>query len=364
MMKSALLAAALAVGAVAQNVHPSGKMINGGTPAGVPATFDCKARSAAYEYGKYLLPERGEFRTLFEALQLQECGLTTPTEMDEFKAPSFPAPAGSIYVSPTGSDSAAGTAAAPLKTIAAAVAKAKGAKATVVLKAGTYHTDTVQIGKEHSGLTIQNAAGEAVTVSGGVPLTVAASDWKADPLMKGRMVADLKGKGIEEITGLRLDGQRSIRAKYPNGNMELSGNWLAGAGAAMGGGDYFKGWIPLANHTKWVPPFRHPDAEDVIANDKDWPSVDWPHYEGSQTGEGDKGDYHIGVGGYCEDDLQDPLTGPTGYWCAMNPPRGQCWDKESNQGRGCTQTHMSPDGVVWPRANDYKDPVSPAHSLS
>jgi hypothetical protein len=133
---------------------------------------------------------------------------------------------------------------------------------------------------------------------------------------------------------------------------------LSGAGAAMGGGDYFKGWIPLKNHTQWVPPFRHPDAVDVVANDKDWPSVDWPHYEGSQTGEGDKGDYHIGVGGYCEDDLQDPLVGPTGYWCAMAPPRGQCWDKETNKGRGCTQTHMSPDGVVWPRAADYKDPTT------
>ena len=237
-----LTALAVQMSAVAQDVRPTGKMINGGTPPGVPPTFDCKARVAAWEYGKYLLPERGDFRTLFEALQLQDCGLTTPAGMDDFKPPSFSAPPGAIYVdAASGSDSAAGTAAAPLKTIEAGVAKAKGSKATVVLKAGTYYTDTIQIGKEHSGLTIQNAAGEAVTVSGGVPLSLAASDWKADPLMKGRMVADLKGKGIDEITGLRLDGQRSIRAKYPNGNMELSGNWLSGAGASMGGGDYFKG---------------------------------------------------------------------------------------------------------------------------
>ena len=44
----------------------------------------------------------------------------------------------------------------------------------------------------------------------------------------GRMVADMKGKGIKEITGMRLNGARSIRAKFPNGNMELSGNWLSG----------------------------------------------------------------------------------------------------------------------------------------
>lgn len=35
-----------------QDVHPTGKMINGGTPPGVPPTFDCKARAAAWEYGK------------------------------------------------------------------------------------------------------------------------------------------------------------------------------------------------------------------------------------------------------------------------------------------------------------------------
>ena len=43
---------------------------------------------------QYLLPDRGDFRTLFEALQLQDCGLTTPAAMDEYKPPSLTAPAG------------------------------------------------------------------------------------------------------------------------------------------------------------------------------------------------------------------------------------------------------------------------------
>lgn len=41
-----------------------------------------------------------------------------------------------------------------------------------------------------------------------------------------------------------------IRAKYPNGNMEESGNWLQGAGASMGGGEYVKGWV--TDKTDWV----------------------------------------------------------------------------------------------------------------
>ena len=34
--------------------------------------------------------------------------------------------------------------------------------------------------------------------------------------------------------------------------------------------------------------------------------------------QGDWGEYHLGLGGYCDD-----LDPPFGYWCAMKPPRGQ-----------------------------------------
>ena len=167
--------------------------------------------------------------------------------MDTYTPPTFPTPGGAIFVDAAkGSDANAGTMAAPFKTIAAAVAASK-AGGTIALRAGVHHTDMVSLTTKHNGLTIQNYNGEAATVSGGVPINVKPSDWKRDPRMKGRWVVDLKGSGITEITGMRIDGNRSIRAKYPNGNMELSGNWLAGAGASMGGGDYTKGWIPLKN---------------------------------------------------------------------------------------------------------------------
>ena len=143
-----------------------------------------------------------------------------------------------------------------------------------------------------------------------------------------------------------------VRAKFPNGDPESSGDWLTGANAAMGGGEYERGWIPEGN-TTWVAPFRQPDAEEVVVSGADWPGVEWPPYDGAQDGQGDMGHFHIGAGGYCQHDLQDPIAGPTGYWCAMQPPRGQCWDKEKNAGSGCVQTHMSPDGVVFPRALAY-----------
>jgi hypothetical protein len=54
-------------------------------------------------------------------------------------------------------------------------------------------------------------------------------------------------------------------------------------------------------------------------------------------------------GGFC-DDLHDPSSGPTGYWCSQKPPRGQCYDPDKRTSRGCTQTHMSPDGLRYTEA--------------
>ena len=63
-------------------------------------------------------------------------------------------------------------------------------------------------------------------------------------------------------------------------------------------------------------PARKPDSQEIVVTAADWPSVDWPmQEEGSAdpgfTGEGDWGEYHVGVGGYCDD-----LDPPTGYWSA------------------------------------------------
>ena len=41
-----------------------------GTPAGVPPSFDCAARGLAYTYGRQLAPHRGQFKSLYDALQV------------------------------------------------------------------------------------------------------------------------------------------------------------------------------------------------------------------------------------------------------------------------------------------------------
>lgn len=93
---------------------------------------------------------------------------------------SYPLPrAGAWFVSPSGSDGAAGSEAAPFKTVARAVAasRAAGGGGAIVLRAGTHYLAApVQLGAADSGLVVQGYAGEEAWVSGaaGAPLPAAA----------------------------------------------------------------------------------------------------------------------------------------------------------------------------------------------
>ncbi len=93
---------------------------------------------------------------------------------------AYPVPAGAVFVAPTGSDTAAGTSAAPVRTLARAV-KLAPAGGTVVLRAGTYHESVeTPYGKR---LTIQNAPHEAVWLDGSRPVTGFVADggaWRKD----------------------------------------------------------------------------------------------------------------------------------------------------------------------------------------
>lgn len=86
-------------------------------------------------------------------------------------------PAGSAvrYVSPSGSDSAAGTVTAPMRTIAAAVAAVKGSStsttpAIVVLRGGVYHEGAINPGLGY-WVRIQSYPGEVVWLDGSTSVT-------------------------------------------------------------------------------------------------------------------------------------------------------------------------------------------------
>ncbi|GAA2422065.1 hypothetical protein GCM10010191_37160 [Actinomadura vinacea] len=82
-------------------------------------------------------------------------------------ASAYKVPANAVVVSPSGDDTAQGTAKKPLRTVAEAIRKAR-AGGTVVLRAGTYH-ESVTV-PESKRLTIQAHPGEAVWFDGSSPV--------------------------------------------------------------------------------------------------------------------------------------------------------------------------------------------------
>ena len=112
------------------------------------SSFDCKARELAWQYGKQLAPQRGSFKSLFDALQLGGCPIPNPpAEDDSWQAPTLAAPAAAegsravIYVdAELGDDGHDGASpAAPLRTLQAAVSASRAIVAAAAGRAPARH---------------------------------------------------------------------------------------------------------------------------------------------------------------------------------------------------------------------------------
>ena len=130
--------------------------------------------------------------------------------------------AAEVYVSPTGSDAAAGTLAAPLATIAAARDKADQLKAgntpvTVFLRGGTYYLSApVTFGAANSGTATAPIVygaypGEKPVISGGIKVSTA---WSTS---SGQIMVTTIATGLK-VDQLFLNGKRQVMARYPNFN--------------------------------------------------------------------------------------------------------------------------------------------------
>ena len=80
---------------------------------------------------------------------------------------SYPVPAGAVFVAPAGNDVFAGSQAAPLKTITAALRKVPNG-GTIVLRAGSYHEEVLVPPQKR--VTIQPYPNEAVWLDGAAPV--------------------------------------------------------------------------------------------------------------------------------------------------------------------------------------------------
>ncbi len=157
-----------------------------------------------------------------------------------------------FFASPKGDDGAAGTAKAPLRTVAAAVRKARGGR--VVLLPGTYPIEaTIEIGEADRGLTIvAQKPGAARLLGGRILRRWTPSGWPrilVCDLARDEPIPDLgtmsrRGMGLPgHVAGLELfyNGKPMPLARYPNAG------WLR-TGATTGD----KAFVVADEHAKAI----------------------------------------------------------------------------------------------------------------
>ena len=318
-------------------------MVNSGTPSLVPPSTDCAIRKLALEHGQALMPGKRGFRTLYDALQLGACGVPVPSESDAWMPPRAhrePSPR-ALHVNPSepvaGKGMATGALHHPFVTVAAAIEASRSMvkPLDILLRGGTHFVGgaALQLGPQDSGLRLANFPGEAAVLSGGISL---APQWAPSPAC-GAGCFEAALPSVAAIAGLRRDGVREIRARWPNFDEELDSVDDRGVLHVHNGRD---GWV--TTDTNWSmngtdmngiagpwPPADNPFELHVMGAD-DWPGIEWPMQEmlntsngtlvptdDKWTGEGDWGEFWHGTGGTCVD-----RSPPVGYWCADSAPRG------------------------------------------
>ncbi|MBL9128032.1 MAG: hypothetical protein JNL97_10315, partial [Verrucomicrobiales bacterium] len=124
-----------------------------------------------------------------------------------------------LVVAPGGDDTAAGNAGSPLRTVTAALEKARRltSPTTILLTDGRHElTEPLVIGPEHPGLVIAAQPGARPVLSGGVRIT----GWTEDPGRAGLWKVTLPEvrSGTWYFQQLFVDGRRAQRARTPNGD--------------------------------------------------------------------------------------------------------------------------------------------------
>ena len=113
-------------------------------------------------------------------------------------------------------------------------------------------------------------------------------------------------KAPSEMTGLRINNTRAIRARWPNADPEY---------------DLFpKGWVSGGRYRR---PRTFPAAEDVVVHSPNRSS------EGPCQSSSGYCYYTTGIGGACSGLGFEPASG---YWCSADPPRGASYSTKFPSG--------------------------------
>ena len=311
------------------DVPPAHNIANPGISAGLPREIDCPVRGLAYEYASKL---QGSFRgaagmkAVHDALRLEvDCGhrfkapvkdsTNDATSVAEHRARWIQsAHATVLHVKATTDPLHAmhgdGSPGQPIGSIAEAARRASLLSSTarpiaIVLGGGVHVLEsTLHLGLEHSNMTFVSAPGEHAVVTGAVPLKQL--DWKPFDVNDStghNIYVSHVGNQVDDIPGLRVNGGRAIRARYPNGIPEDMQDTCDQGKTSKEGCPYIMAFQETQN---WTRPLQYPPSRTVTINHPDRYAVA-PEF----------GTYSIGQGGACS-----VYTPPESYWCSNHTSGG------------------------------------------
>jgi hypothetical protein len=126
------------------------------------------------------------------------------------------------------------------------------------------------------------------------------------PVVQNAWVADVEKELPPGTTvfGLRVNGMRGVRARYPNADPETASSFPPWVDNGYGGVRANNGWLPL-HGAQWQPqPTPPTEATNILSGPDDWPGVEWPitpiGKNAPQTGTGNWGEFTMGIGGTCD----------------------------------------------------------------
>lgn len=207
------------------------------------------------EFAHHIQPwlSKSQLQEIADALngtpESQNCSVTVPSnfllnapytpthhapswdDMSDINNMSYDSPSVIFVDYVQGNDAYNGTITFPIKHLHTAMDKLRGRFGNkyhdidkqIVLRKGTHYIPKmIQFGSEDSNLLLTNYNNEHVILSAGIPLD--GCSWKkykhdSDGLHFYQCKLP-ENSTISDITGLRVNGKRMIRARYPNGDPE------------------------------------------------------------------------------------------------------------------------------------------------
>eukprot|EP01083_Nonionella_stella_P076021 206964_1 len=198
-----------------------------------------------------------------------------------------------------GDDDNDGTMSYPLKHIQTAIHKARQRSQSshtndtkyIILRGGKHYLNSVMhLNSDDSHLIITNYNNEIPEISGAKPLDCQWTLYKKGD--DGKNIYKCKMTNITDFDGLRVNGTRAIRARYPNGDPEIDG---------FGSNILADSWFPSTLPTK----------PDRLIYSKTYPVRNNSAGYDNMFHEPYFWWYNLGIEGPCK-----YFTPPAGYWCS------------------------------------------------